>query len=64
MTEPVTVAMPLELSRDMLNAVFNDPLTSIEDKEERYTRMGWLICAWEVLIRHRTTPIACQGQQP
>lgn len=54
MAEPVRVLMPLELSREMIDAVKNDPLTSIDNRDEWHTRLGWLICAYEVLIRTTT----------
>jgi hypothetical protein len=53
MSEPVTVQMPLQLTPEMIRAVRNDPLTSIEDKDEWHKRLGWLICAYDVLIAVR-----------
>lgn len=46
MTAEVTVDMPLHLTRDMIEAVKNDPMTSVEDKDEWHKRLGWLICAY------------------
>jgi hypothetical protein len=54
MSEPVTVQMPLELSRDLIDAIRRDPLTAIEDRDEWHARLGWLICAYEVILRERT----------
>lgn len=52
MTE-VKVEMPLALTPEMIKAVREHGDTSIEDKEEWYSRLGWLICAYDVLIKHR-----------
>lgn len=49
----VTVQMPLTLTRSMIKAVMDDSTTKVEDIEEWHTRLGWLICAWDVLIQHR-----------
>lgn len=56
----VTVTMPLALTGDMLRAVRQHPTTSTEDKEEEHRRMGWLLCAWDVLteMRVQSAPIA------
>jgi hypothetical protein len=50
MGDPVTMQMPVQLTPEMIRAVRDDPLTSIEDKEQWYIRLGWLICAYDVLI--------------
>lgn len=50
---PVTVTMPLELTVDMLRAVRLDPMTSTVDKDEENRRIGWLLCAWDVLVAKR-----------
>ena len=55
MTE-VTVTMPLQLTREMIQAVRENPTTKVEDAEEWYARLGWLICAWDVLVEHRMPP--------
>lgn len=49
----VTVTMPMALTGDMLRAVRQHPTTSTEDKEEEHRRIGWLLCAWDVLVTHR-----------
>jgi hypothetical protein len=59
----VTIRMPLELTGDMLRAVRDDPTTSVEDREQWHTRLGWLLCAWDVLVKHRLTPKELQGRQ-
>ena len=54
MTEEVT--MPLTLTPQMIRAVRENPSTSVQDWDEWHTRLGWLICAWDVLVAHR--PVA------
>jgi hypothetical protein len=49
----VFVTMPLALTSEMLRAVRQNPLTSCDDKDEENRRIGWLLCAWDVLIEHR-----------
>lgn len=56
MTE-VTVTMPLQLTREMMEAVRHDPLCSVDD-ELWHARLGWLICAWDVLVQHRRDPFS------
>lgn len=53
MERELTVTMPLHLTTGMLRAVREHPTTSVEDKEEWYVRLGWLICAWDVLVKSR-----------
>lgn len=50
---PVTVTMPLELTGEMLRAVRDHDTTKTEDREEWHRRLGWLLCAWDVLVAHR-----------
>ena len=38
----------------MIRAVRDNPLTKVEDRDEWHARLGWLICAWDVLIEART----------
>lgn len=52
----VTVTMPLALTADMLRAVRQHQTTSTEDKEEEHRRIGWLLCAWDVLVAQRVAP--------
>lgn len=54
--KPVTVTLPLALTADMLRAVRLHPTTSTEDKEEEHRRIGWLLCAWDVIVAQRETP--------
>lgn len=49
----ITVKLPATLTRDMICAVRDDPTTKAEDWETWQARLGWLVCAWEVLLRHR-----------
>lgn len=55
MAEPVMVTMPLALTPEMLRAVRQHPLTATDDKDEEHRRIGWLLCAWDVLVEHRQT---------
>ena len=41
--------MPVELTSDLLRAVREHPSTSVVDREEWFSRCGWLVCAWDVL---------------
>jgi hypothetical protein len=52
----VTITMPKELTGEMLRAVREHPLTKVEDRDEMNLRIGWLICAWDVLAEHRRPP--------
>jgi len=56
MTE-VTITMPLQLTREMTEAVRHDPLCGVAD-ELWHARLGWLICAWDVLVQHRRDPFS------
>jgi hypothetical protein len=55
-SEPVTVQMPVELPRDWWRAVLDHPSTSMKgsSKDEEMTRLGWLLCAWDVLVEKAT----------
>ena len=53
----VTVTMPAELTSDMLRAVAENPTTTTGNMDEMHRRMGWLVCAWGVLITSRRPPI-------
>jgi hypothetical protein len=50
MADEVTVAMPLQMTAAMMRAVKDHPWTRCETPEEWHTKLGWLICAWDVLI--------------
>jgi hypothetical protein len=52
----VFVPMPLQLTPEMMRAVRDNQLTACQDMEEWHTRLGWLICAWDVLIEARPRP--------
>jgi hypothetical protein len=56
MANPVTVTMPLELTSDMLRAVREHDTTKTEDRDEWHRRLGWLLCAWDLLVAHRLPP--------
>ena len=58
MSEPVSICMPLALTPEMIRAVRDHPTTCSENWEEWRARLGWLICAWDVLIEHRLPPPA------
>lgn len=49
----VQVRMPLQLTREMIVAVRDHPFTKVETPEEWHARLGWLICAYDVLIDAR-----------
>ena len=48
--------MPRTLTPDMICAIRDDPTTSIADRDAWYARIGWMLCAWDVLVRHRIFP--------
>ncbi len=48
----VTVTMPVALTPEMMRAVREDPLCKVDD-QQWHARLGWLICAWDVLVSHR-----------
>lgn len=56
MTNEVTVTMPLALTPEMLRAVKEHPTTKTDDRDEWHRRLGWLMCAWDVLVEHRLAP--------
>jgi hypothetical protein len=51
-TAPPTtaIAMPRHLTPAMISAVRDADSTRIEDRDEWHERLGWLICAWDVLV--------------
>ncbi len=51
----VTVPMPLTLSPAMIRAVRDHPTTKTEDWETWHAKLGWLICAYDVLLEARRT---------
>jgi hypothetical protein len=40
----------------MLRAVRDHDTTKTEDRDEWHRRLGWLLCAWNVLLEHRRMP--------
>lgn len=57
MSEEVTVKMLLHPDHAMLTAVRNHELTRCEDADEMNKRIGWLLCAYDVMIDSRlSTP--------
>jgi hypothetical protein len=54
----ITVTMPISLTHEMLRAVRDDPTTSVEGRDEWHTRLGWLLCAWDVLVQYRREPFS------
>lgn len=50
---PVTASVPLALTPEMIAAVRDDPTTKVADQETWHARLGWLICAWDVLLMAR-----------
>ena len=56
MTKEVTVTMPMTLTPEMLRAVKEHDTTKTEDSDEWHRRLGWLLCAWDVLLEHRCSP--------
>jgi len=50
-----TVTMPLALTPALIRAVRDDPLCQVP-REQWHERLGWLICAWDVLVEHRLPP--------
>lgn len=49
----VTVAMPLALTPEMIRAVRDHETTKTEDRDESHRRLGWLLCAYDVIIHER-----------
>lgn len=50
----VTVAMPRKITAELIEAVKNDPLTQYDDKDRMNLLIGWLVCAYDVMIKERT----------
>lgn len=51
---PGTVSMPQELTRADFAALKADPTTGFKDADEQHARLGWLLCAWDVLVKRHT----------
>lgn len=57
MANEVTVTMPLALTPEMIRAVRDHDTTKTEDRDEWHRRLGWLLCAWDVILeQRRNTP--------
>jgi hypothetical protein len=52
--EPVTVNMPLALTPELIAAVREHPTTRSDDMESWHKKLGWLMCAWDVIVATRT----------
>lgn len=52
----VNVNMPLHITHELIQAVRDNELTKCEDKDEMNTRIGWLICAYDVMVERRCNP--------
>lgn len=50
----VTVTLPVNLPPEVLLLVREHPTTRTEDREEEHRRIGWLLCAWDVIVSQRT----------
>lgn len=49
----VTINMPPRLSANELDAVRRDPLCAVDDKDEMNKRLGWLVCAYDAIVKQR-----------
>ena len=54
MSEEITVDMPLQLTREMITAIKESPLTGFHNTEKWHEHLGWLICAYDIIIEQRT----------
>lgn len=50
------VVVPYHITSDLIKAVRENDLTRCEDKDEMNLRIGWLICAWGVIVDKVTSP--------
>lgn len=53
MKNEVIVTMPLALTPEMIRAVRDHETTKTEDRDEWHRRLGWLLCAWDVILEQR-----------
>lgn len=60
---PVTIPMPLGLTPELIRAVREHPTTAIADQEQWYTRLGWLICAYDVLLESQRLSTVIQARE-
>ena len=49
--QEVTVTLPIRLSARHLDAVRADPLCALDDREQMFTRLGWLVCAYDAIVK-------------
>jgi len=54
-TQAPHVVLPRELTPQMLRAVRQHPSTQVDDADELNRRIGWLLCAWDVILAYRET---------
>lgn len=50
-SNPVTVDMPLRPTKEMIEALKTDPTTSPCSMPEWHAKLGWFLCAYEVVMR-------------
>lgn len=60
----VSVSMPIRLSANELDAVRKDPLCYCADRDEMNKRLGWLIYAYDAIVKQRTTPPEADSSSP
>lgn len=53
-TGEVTISMPLHLTHELIQSVRKNELTKCDDQDEMNRRIGWLICAYDVMVEART----------
>jgi len=51
MTES-TIPMPRHLTADLLRVIRDHDLTRLDDPDKMDARIGWLICAYDILVEH------------
>ena len=51
MCAEVRFAMPLMVSQRMLDAVKKHPDTKLDDVKEMHERIGWLMSAYEIMLK-------------
>ena len=61
MTDEVTVNMPSHLTSELMKAVREHEDTRCEDKDEMNLRIGWLMCAYDVIIQERRAALTRRG---
>lgn len=53
MANEVMVTMPMALTPEMIRAVRDHETTKAEDRDEGHRRLGWLMCAYDVILEER-----------